>query len=194
LRQQAELIYDEDNTFKQLIRDVECIDTVLRDTGVYKSEKREYSSGSSKQKGCHKSKGKSAKGYKQQDRDDRKAGPTCYSCRGKGNMFKKCPSKKDDKKGKGKAIKKEARSNNVEYEKDSMDEVYIHATKTESYPTAQTTWPANIKSHGSLEGMIQLNGNKVKVLFDNGMIGANIVIAHGVTTHVIPCIEMAKTH
>jgi len=38
-------------------------------------------------------------------------------------MSKESPSKKDDKKGKGKAIKKEARSNNVEYGQDSIDEV-----------------------------------------------------------------------
>jgi len=192
LRQQAELIYDEDDTFKQLIKDVERIDAVLRDTGVYKDEKRDYPSNSSKPKDRHKSKGKTAKGYKKQDRDDRKAGPTCYSCGGKGHMSKECPSKKDDKKGKGKMIKKEARSNNVEYEQDSMHEVYIHATEIESYATAQTTRPANIKPHGSLEGMIHLNGKEAKVLFDTGTIGANIVSAHIVTTHGIPCTEMAK--
>jgi len=38
LRQQAELIYDEDDTFKQLIKDVDRIDTVLRDSGVYLNE------------------------------------------------------------------------------------------------------------------------------------------------------------
>jgi len=54
-------------------------------------------------------------------------------------MSKECPSKKDDKKGKGKAIKREARSNNVEYEQDSMNEVYIHVIEIESYPTAQAT-------------------------------------------------------
>jgi len=107
-------------------------------------------------------------------------------------MSKECPSKKDDKKGKGKAIKKEARLNNVEYEQDSMDEVYIHATEIESYATAQTTRPANMKPHGSLEGMIHLNGKEAKVLFDTGTIRANIVSAHFVTTHGIPCIEIAK--
>jgi len=85
LRQQAELVYQEDDTFKQIIRDVERIDTVLRDTGVCKNEKRDYSLGSLKPKDRQKSKGKSAKGYKKQDRDDKKAGPTCYSCSGKCN-------------------------------------------------------------------------------------------------------------
>ena len=192
LRQQAELVDQEDDTFKQLLRDVERIDAVLRDTGVYKNEKRDYCSSSSKPKERHKSKVKSAKGYKKQDRDDRKAGQTCYSCGGKGHMSKECPSKKDDKKGKGKAIKMVARLNNFEYEQDSMDKVYIHATKIKSYATAQTTRPANIKPHGSLEGMIHLNGKEVKVLFDTGTIGAHIVSAHFVTPHGIPCIEMAK--
>jgi len=109
LRPQAELIYDEDNAFKQLIRDVERLDAVLRDTGVYKNEKRDYSSSSSKLEDHHKSKGKSAKGYKMQDRDDRKGGPTCYSCGGMGNMAKECPAQKDDKKGKRKTIKQESR-------------------------------------------------------------------------------------
>jgi len=131
LRQQAELIYNEDDTFKQLIKDVERIDTVFRDTAVYKNEKRDYSSSNSKPKDRPKSKGKSAKRYKKQDRDDRKAGPTCNAGGGKGHMSKESPSKKDDKKGKGKAIKKEARSNNVEYEQGSMDEEYIHTTGIE---------------------------------------------------------------
>jgi len=74
LRQQAELIYDEDDTCKQLIKDVERINAVLRNTGVYKSEKWDYSSSNSKPKNRHKSKGKSAKEYNKQDRDDRKAG------------------------------------------------------------------------------------------------------------------------
>jgi len=82
--------------------------------------------------------------------------------------------------------------NNVEYDQDSIDEVYIHATEIESYATAQTTWPANIKPHGSLEGTIHLNGKEAKVVFDTGTIGANIVSAHFVTRHVIPCTEMAK--
>ena len=50
---------------------------------------------------------------------------------------KECPSKKDDKKSKGKTVKKEARSNNVEYEQDSMDKVYIHSNEIKSYATAQ---------------------------------------------------------
>jgi len=107
-------------------------------------------------------------------------------------MSKECPSNKDDNKGKGKAIKKEARSNNVEYEQHSMDEVYIHTTEIESYATAQTTRPANLKPHGSLEGTIHLTGKEAKVLFDTGTIGANIVRPHVVTTHGIPCINMAK--
>jgi len=107
-------------------------------------------------------------------------------------MSKECPSKQYDRKGKGKAIKKEARSNNVKYEQDSIDEVYIHATEIESYATAQTTRPANIKPHGSLEGTIYLNGKEAKVLFDTGTIGANIVSAHFVTIHEIPCTEMTK--
>jgi len=192
LRQQAELIYDEDDIFKQLIKDVERIDAVLRDTGVYKNEKREYSSRGSKPKDGHKSKGKSAKRYNKQHKDDRKAEPSCYSCIGKGHMSKECPSKKDDKKGEGKAMEKEARSNHVEYEQYSMDEVYIHATEIESYATAQTTSPANLKPHGSLEGTINLNGKEAKVLFDTGTIGANIVSAHFVTTHGIQFIETAK--
>jgi len=165
---------------------------MLRDIEVYKNEKRDYSSGSLKPKDRHKSKGKSAKGYMKQDRDGRKAGPTCYSCGGKGHLSKKYPSKKDGKKGKGKTIWKEARSNHVEYKQDSMDEVYIHDTEIESYTTAATTRPANIKPHGSLERMIHLNGKETKVLFDTGTIGANIVSAHFVSTHGIPCIEMAK--
>jgi len=107
-------------------------------------------------------------------------------------MSKECPSKKDDKKGKGKAIKKETRLKNVKYEQDSMDEVYIHATEIESYATAQTTRPANIKPHGSLEGTIHLNRKEVKVLFHTATIGANIVSPHFFTTHGIPCNEMAK--
>jgi len=107
-------------------------------------------------------------------------------------MSKDCPSKKDDKQGKGKAIKKEARSNNDEYEQDSIDAVYMHATEIESYATAQTTRPVNLKPHGSLEETIHLNGKEAKLLFDTGTIGANIVSAHFVTTHGIPCIEMAK--
>jgi len=62
LRQHAKLVYDEDDTFKQLIRDFQMIDTVIRDTGVHKSDKRESFSGSSKAKDRHKSKNKSAKG------------------------------------------------------------------------------------------------------------------------------------
>jgi len=192
LRQQAKLVYQEDDTFKQLIRDVKRIDAVLRDTGVDKNEKRDYSSNSSKPKDRHKSKRKSAKGYKKQDRDDRKAEPTCYACGGTGHMSKECPSKQDDKKGKGKAIKKEKRSNNVEYEQDSMDEVYIHATEIESYATAQSTRPANIKPHGSLEGTMHLNVIEAKVLNDTVTIGATIVSPHFVTTHGIPRIKMAK--
>jgi len=86
LRQQAELVYQEDDTFKQLMRDVERIDTDLMETGVYKNDKRDYSSGSSKPKNRHKSKSKSSKGYKMLDRDNRKAGPTCYSCSGMGHI------------------------------------------------------------------------------------------------------------
>jgi len=41
LRQQAKIIYDETDTLNQLIRDVERIETVLRDTGVYKNKKRD---------------------------------------------------------------------------------------------------------------------------------------------------------
>jgi len=82
--------------------------------------------------------------------------------------------------------------NNVEYEQDSMDEIYIHATELESYRTSQTTRPANIKPYGSLEGTMHLNGKEAKVPFDTGMIGANIVSAHFIARHEIPCIEMAK--
>jgi len=67
-----------------------------------------------------------------------------------------------------------------------MDEVYIHATEIESYATAQTTRPANIKPHGSLEGKIHLNRKEAKVVFDTGTIGANIVSAHFVTIDGIP--------
>jgi len=73
-----------------------------------------------------------------------------------------------------------------------MDEVYIHATQIKFYATAQTTRPANLKPHGSLEGTIHLNGKEAKVLFNTGTIGANIVSTHFVTTQGIPCIEMAK--
>jgi len=107
-------------------------------------------------------------------------------------MFKDCPSKKDDRKGKGKAIKKEVTSHNVEYEQDSMDEVYIYATEIEFYATAQTTRLANLKPHSSLEGMIYLNGKEAQILFDIGTIGVNIVSAIFVVTYGIPCIEMAK--
>ena len=106
-----------------MVKDIEGIDTVLRDTGVYKSEKRDYSSSSLKLKDCHKSKGKLAKEYMNQNRDDKRTGPTCYSSSGKGHMSKDYPSKKDDQRGRGKAVKHKARSNNVEYEQDSIDEV-----------------------------------------------------------------------
>jgi len=79
LRQKAELVYQEDNTFKQLIKNVERIDAVLRTTEVYKNEQRDYSLNSAQPKDRHKSKAKIAKGDKKRDRDDRKAGPTCYS-------------------------------------------------------------------------------------------------------------------
>ena len=58
LRQQAELVYHEGDTFKQLIRDVERIDSVLRNKGIYKNENKEYSSSSSKLKDRNKSKGR----------------------------------------------------------------------------------------------------------------------------------------
>jgi len=107
-------------------------------------------------------------------------------------MSKEYSSNKDDKKGKGKAIKKEVRLNNVEYEQDSMDEVYINPTEVKSYTTAQTTRPGNLKPHGSPEGTIYLNAKEAKVHFDTGTIAANIVSAYFVVTHGIPCNEMAK--
>jgi len=70
LRQQAEMVYNEDNDLKQIIRDIEQIDAVLRDTGVYKSERRDYSSGSSKSMDHYISKWKSTKEYKKQDKDN----------------------------------------------------------------------------------------------------------------------------
>jgi len=73
-----------------------------------------------------------------------------------------------------------------------MDEVYIHATEIESYATAQTTRPANIKPQSALDGTIHLNGKEATVPFDTGTIGANIVGSHFVTTYGIPCIHMAK--
>jgi len=73
-----------------------------------------------------------------------------------------------------------------------MDEVYIHATEIESYDIAQATRPANINPHCSLAGIIHLTGKEAKILFDTGMIEANIVSDHFVTTDGIPCIDMAK--
>jgi len=157
---------------------------------VYKSENRESFSGRWKTKDHHKVKDKSAKGYKKQDTDNMRAGPTCYSYSGKGPMSKECTSKMHDKKGQGKAIKKKLRSDNVEYEQDSK--VYIQATKIESYTTAQTTRPANLKAYGSVQGTIYRTRKEAKLLFNIGMMGANFIRTPFVITHGIPCIVMAK--
>ena len=55
-------VNDENNTPCHVFKDVERIDSILRDIGVYKKEKRDYSLYSSRLKCHHKSNSKLAKG------------------------------------------------------------------------------------------------------------------------------------
>ena len=103
-------------------------------------------------------------------------------------MARDCPSKN----AKGKArVKKETTSNLVE-QQDDYDEIYINALEFESYAAAKATRPATIKPHNALEGTMLINGKQAKVLFDTGIIGANLISAAFVTTHGIPCTPMKE--
>ena len=107
-------------------------------------------------------------------------------------MSRSCPSKNDKAKGKAPA-KKEATSNLAEQHSD-YEEVYINTLEFESYATAKTKTarPATIKAHHALEGTMVINGKEVRVLFDTGTIGANLISAAFVTTHGIPCTTMKE--
>jgi len=103
-------------------------------------------------------------------------------------MAKICPNKKDNGKVK---VKKEA-TTNLAMGHSEYDDVYINTLEFESYAAAKMTRPTTIKAHHALEGTMFINRIEAKILFDTGMIGANLIRAVFVTTHSIPCIEIKE--
>jgi len=75
---------------------------------------------------------------------ERKAKGACFTCGGQGAIWLKIVLAKSDK-GKAK-IKKEATSNRIEPEIE-YEEVYINTLEVESYASAKTARPPNIKPH-----------------------------------------------
>ena len=107
-------------------------------------------------------------------------------------MAKNCPSKND--KGNRKAPAKKEATSNLAEQHSKYDEVYINTLEFETFAAAKvkTTRPRMIRAHHALEGTMFINGKEVRVLFDTGTIGANLISAAFVTTHGIPCTAMKE--
>ena len=107
-------------------------------------------------------------------------------------MARNCPNKND--KGNGKAAAKMEATSNMAEQHSKYDEIYMNTLEFDSYATAmvKATRPSTIKAHYALAGTIFINGKKVRVLFDTGSIGANIISAAFVTTYGISCTTMKE--
>ena len=91
------------------------------------------------------------------------------------------------------AAKNKATSNLVEQHSE-YDMVYISSLEFESYAAAKVkiTRPSTIKAHHALKGTMFIHGKEARLLFDTGMIEANLISAAFVTRYGIPCTAMKE--
>ena len=191
LRQDVEVQYTGEEDINTVIATAGRIDSIHRSTGAIGKTQHDKPPNNTASKQEPKSKKMfNIKSKANTTKEPKKR--TCFTCGGEGHMARNCPSKND--KGKGKAPPKREAASNLAEQHSEYDEVYINTLKFESYAATKVkaTRPRTIKAHNALEETMFINGKEARVLFDTGMIGANLISAAFVTTHGIPCTAMKE--